>query len=268
MQTKHFIITGIPRSGTSLLCHLFNQIDSNLICMNEIPTLYNVEGLPFIFKQISYILREEQKIPARVDASTEKSITDTQSGKNEVKSVDREVDFNRTIYLGSKINVPYLLKLDKIFSYDYKVIAVVRDPVYTIASWNKHENINERYVMPEDFEKWPRYSQLGFKSTDKTYRQIELWLFLAAIILKNIVSLHVLKYEDLIKNPVRALYKCLKYIGCDNLTIEDSLELDNLNKDERFTGQGLSQIVTAIDDSMPENVAFGYPTLTHRRNTP
>jgi len=234
MKPYYYIVTGIPRSGTSLLCHLLNQISSNIICMNEIPVLYNVEALPIIFDQIYSLIQSGPKAPMLINEETGQSITDTQAGKTKVVLIDINIDFEKDLYVGSKINVPYLLKLDKIFTYGYKVIAVIRDPIYAIASWNKHKNINEQYVMPKDFEKWPRYSLFNFKTDDKISRQAELWSYLMKIISDNERQLYILKYEDLIENSILYIKRCVQHIGCNEDLDYDSIintlpKLDNLN---------------------------------------
>jgi hypothetical protein len=265
MKPYHYIVTGIPRSGTSLLCHLLNQIDPNVVCMNEIPMLYNVEALPSAFNQIHSLIQFNQKVPMLVNDETSQAITDTQSGKTKVALIDINIDVGKDLYVGSKINVPYLLNLDKMFAYGYKVIAMVRDPVYAIASWNKHKNINEQYVMPKDFEKWPRYSSFDFKTDDKISRQAELWSYLATIILGNARQLYILKYEDLIKDVNKYIKDCMDYLGYDEIKVgfATDMNLNNLNSPDRFPGQDLSKIREAIAKHC-ESKFFNYQLKTRR----
>lgn len=238
---NNFIITGIPRSGTSLFCNLMNHIQ-NVVCFNELTPLYYVNSMRTVFNHLKSELLKGSLMPARVSRKTGKEITDTQSDKHDQAFVDYEVDPQKKLFIGSKINVPYLLQIDKIISYGYKIIFVTRDPVYAIASWNTHEKINERYVMDEDFEKWPRYKNFEFKSKDRIGRQVELYNHFSEIIYDNCMDSIVIDYDHIVQYTKPILEIICKYLEVDFELKSELPELENLNRDSRFANSELDEI--------------------------
>ena len=254
---NYFILTGIPRSGTTLLCNLLNHIQ-NVVCLNEIPEFYDVKRLSVTFSTFSYIVRNIKKIPIRMKGGEE--ITDTQTEGHEIEIIPIIVDSDKPIYIGSKINYPYLDNIDQIIKYGYPIIAMVRNPVFTIASWNQHEkNINEAHVMPEDFEGWPRYSKIEFKSDDKYGRQAELWNYMARIILDKIDRTNIICYENFIDFTDTCLNHICKTIGIDQKTLNKLLPLlISRNINERFNAVDLQRSGQAVLKYAPLMKEFGY----------
>lgn len=234
-DSNNFIVTGIPRSGTSLLCNLLNRV-KNIVCFNEIGPFYNVDTLPSLFHHIRSAIKTGSPLPVPISKESGEEITDTQDQLYTHELTKIDVDRDEKFATGSKINVPYLLQIDKILSFRFKVIMVVRNPAHTIASWNKHQNINEQYVMDTDFEKWPRYRSFNFKSEDKLGRQVELYNKLMGIIEDKAVddSCLMYEYERIVEEPIRVLKEICTFLGMDNPVFKELPELKNLNRDSRF----------------------------------
>jgi len=250
-ESNNFVITGIPRSGTSLLCNLVNHIE-NVVCFNELAPFYQVDSMPSVFHHTRSALRSGKPVPMKVSQKTGKEITDTQSQEFSHEYIKIDIDQSKKLVVGSNINVPYLLQIDKILSYGYKVIFVTRDPVYAIASWNKHSNINEQYVMDSDFEKWPRYKEFGFKSKDKIGRQVELYGKLKGLILNKFIyadnDMLLFKYEDIVKDPELHLNSICSMLDIDFVLKKELPELKNLNRDSRFPEIDLDEIREKLND--------------------
>ncbi len=254
---NYFILTGIPRSGTTLLCSLLNHIQ-NVVCLNEISDFYDTNRLPTAFSSLNYIVRNIKKYPSRRKDGAE--ITDTQTKGHRVELTPIVIDSDKPVYIGSKINYPYLDNIDQIIKYGYPIIAMVRNPVFTIASWNMHEkNINEAHVMPEDFERWPRYSKIEFKSDDKYGRQAELWNYMARIILDKIGRRFTYRYEALVKDTNAYLNYITHTIGLLHKELNKPLpELKNLNDIRRFDNIDFVEIAEAVLEYAPLMKEFGY----------
>lgn len=246
-DTNNFVITGIPRSGTSLLCNLINHIE-NVVCFNELEPLYQVDNLPHVFHTLRHQLKKRSLVPMSISTITGKEITDTQSKHYERKFVEIDIKSNKRLSVGSKINVPYLLQIEKILSFGYKVIFVTRDPVYAIASWNMHKNINEQYVTDSDFKKWPRYKNFNFKSKDRIGRQVELYRRFDDIMAKFLIDTVFIKYEKLIYDPELEISKILNLLDMDFELKEEIPELKNLNRDSRFPDIDLDEIREKLND--------------------
>ena len=245
----NFVITGIPRGGTSLLCSLINHVQ-NIVCLNEVPAFYDVDSLPASFHNARNLLRRKHPIPMMISNESGGEITDTQSQKFQIKPTAVNIDTDKDLAVGSKINVPYLLQIDKILSYGYKSFAVIRNPVYAIASWNKHaKNINEAHVLSYDFEKWPRYRDFKFETEEKFTRQAELYNHFMSIIVHY--KLNRIIYEDMVQYPMDAVQIMSGELGIP-LALKGGLPgLKNLNSDSRFQGIDLDAIRDAVEKYCP-----------------
>lgn len=268
-ETKNnFVITGIPRSGTSLLCCLMNCIE-NVVCLNEIPAFYSVPNMPFLFHEVRSALRNGHPVPMRLGKLSMKNITDTQSQDSDIVEQNIIVRESMPLYTGSKINVPYLFQMDEIIKQGYKIIIVVRNPVYAIASWNKYaDKINEAHVMASDFGKWPRYKDIKFMTKDLYSRQVELWNYLAQLILKLKMDLpgvdyksHILliRYEDLVADVQKVMGLIKNHLRIDEIKLKMGLpELSNMNRDSRFGSVDIDSIISALSKNRHMKKAYGY----------
>lgn len=255
--SRYFVITGIPRSGTTLLCHLVNRI-RNVVCFNEVTQAYDVPMLPSFFIEMHQKIVTGQPVPMDVD-SDGALITDTQNQPDhEHRRSQVVISPDRALFVGSKINWPYLSQIEKIQGFGYGTFAVIRNPLYVIASWNKHErNINEAHVMPEDWDKWPRYSQISFVSDDKYGRQAEIWNMMAGIILRRFHKHQILKYEDLISQTQYRLMHMCSQIGAEYLVDGDLPELTDRNTPpDSHSGHNATH--NAIREYAPLADSFGY----------
>jgi len=259
-MAKYFILTGIPRSGTTLMCNLANKV-SNVVCMNEVAEAYDVPNLPKFFQWTERRIDHHMSIPMDVDVAGE-LITDTQYQEHRFSGYVVPYDRDKPLFIGSKINWPYLSQMDTIKTYGYKVFAVVRNPVYAIASWNKNpENINEYHVMPDDWEggdgKWLRYSQFSFRANDRLGRQAEIWNMMAQIIL-DLGHRNIFWYEHLVsETKYRLMYFC-SLLGGAEYDVERLDNLENRNQDELFTDVDLHGIRNAIRQYAPLVNQLGY----------
>lgn len=204
---KDYILTGIPRSGTSLmstiLCHSVNSY-----CFNEVH--YDVESLPDFFKKMRSNIKKG--LPIRNKSyGNEVLATDTQSEDFKVLLEDFRIRKDmENLKLGSNVNIPYLNQIERIIRFGYPIIAMVRDPVYTIASWNKSLAIPEAHV--EDNDMHPRWKGFNFTIADKLSRQAIIWEHYMQII-SNVGEIKIVKYEELISNYSKTLMDISDYLG-------------------------------------------------------
>ncbi len=251
---KNVIVTGIPRSGTSLFSVLLNTFE-NAVCLNEI--LYDVTSLPRDFAEIRRRLIAGEAIPNRYDSSGNLS-TDTQGGAVNVENtVVREVDEHAVI--GSKVNIPYLNQIQKILNYGYKVIAIVRDPVYAIGSWNskKAKIIPEAHVTDDDMH--PRWRGFSFASKDKIERQAQIWNFYAHLIWNLKDKIKTYTYELLTSDPEWVIQDVSKFLGL--VSPRKIVELKNQNIDSKYPK--IARIKEAVKKYCALKDVFGYSYLDY-----
>jgi glycosyltransferase involved in cell wall biosynthesis len=244
---KCFIVTGIPRSGTSLFSKLLNDID-NAVCLNEIH--YDVDSLPPAFAEIRRRLALGAPIPNRYDSSGNLT-TDTQrSGVDVEERIVQSVD--ETAMIGSKVNIPYLNQIHKILDYGYKTIAIVRDPVYAIGSWNsdKAQIIPEAHVTEDD--KHPRWQNFTFTTNDKIERQAQIWNFYADLIWRLRDSIKIYTYESLTSDPERIMREVCDFL---NLELPEKIaEMKSQNIDSKYPR--MEEIRKAVEKYCPVRKVF------------
>ncbi len=238
------------------MCNLVNHVQ-NIVCLNEAPAFYDVNVLPMSFHKLRLAIKHGQALPAMISKEHGTEITDTQSQEFYMDHIKINVEENKPLAVGSKINVPYLFQMDKILSYKLKVFTIIRNPVYTIASWNKHsKNINEAYVLDHDFGAWPRYKDFNFQTSERFTRQAELLDFFLQIIIDH--DLNMIKYEDLVEWPLKAIMGMAEMLGIPFVLKKEISELDNLNRDHRFLNIDLGAIRDAVNQHCPLGKRF-YP---------
>ncbi|GAX59819.1 glycosyl transferase group 1 [Candidatus Scalindua japonica] len=246
---RNLIVTGIPRSGSSLFSVLINSIE-NAVCLNEI--VYDVHKLPYAFEEIRKRLVFKTPIPNKYD-SRGVLTSNTQDGI--VKIEERVVEIvDDNVVVGSKVNIPYLNDIRKILDYGYKIIAVVRDPVFTIGSWNskKTSHLDEARVTGSIMS--PRWAHIPFTTGEKIGRQAQIWEFYAEIIwsLRNRIKIYT--YEQVISNTEWILKDVCEYLG---LNVPVKIEpLESLNKVSRYPD--IAEIREAVKQYCPISREFGY----------
>ncbi|ARA94811.1 hypothetical protein AWN76_017725 [Rhodothermaceae bacterium RA] len=245
---RTLIVTGIPRSGTSLLSALINEMP-NAVCLNEI--LYDVDRLPEQIAQIRQRLMQGEPVPNKYDES---GALTTNTLESQVVLEQRVEAVGQDVVVGSKVNVPYLARLPLLLQYGYRVVGLVRDPVFTIASWSseKARIIREARVTDDDLD--PAWQGFPFQSADRLSRMAEVWQYLASILWQHRGRIMVLRYEDLIEAPEATLEKVAQLFGLPVPAIE--YPLSSMNRDDRY--QHLEAIREAVHRYAPIRTAFGY----------
>ena len=206
-----YVVTGIPRSGTSLMSTILSSSENSL-CFNEVH--YQIPVLPSFFSEMRHRIDAGLPIINKINQKG-KLTTDTQRQDGVQFSEMRVNGKDSQIKLGSKVNVPYLNKIKDIEKFGYKIVVMVRDPAYTLASWNdaKVANIPEANVSgPTQHKRWDMFS---FSTENNIERQLIIWDHYANIINSLSANSLVVNYESLVNNPAETISKV-----CDFLDIK------------------------------------------------
>jgi LPS sulfotransferase NodH len=203
-----YVVTGIPRSGTSLMSTILSSSENSL-CFNEVH--YQIPVLPSFFSEMRHRIDAGLPIINKINQKG-KLTTDTQR-QDGVQFSEMHVNGKDIpIKLGSKVNVPYLNKIKDIEKCGYKIVAMVRDPAYTLASWNdaKVSNIPEANVSgPTQHKRWDMFS---FSTESKLERQLIIWEHYANIINSLSSNSLIVNYESLVKNPRETISKVCNFL--------------------------------------------------------
>jgi hypothetical protein len=221
---RDLIVTGIPRSGTSYVCKTLDSYD-NVAVVNEPALLF--EGLgyaadPWIVPVLHADLR------ARIDAG--ESVQNKLDAKGELTE-DTAVQENLAAYypslrdgqwvLATKNTLAYMARLEGILRLmpDARVVACVRHPLDTVASWKgtfSHLAEGDPSKLPvgglaDPF--LPAHLRDGLQDivrlADPALRRAAWWRLLAAEILRWGDRVQIIRYEDLVSNPEACMRQLL-----------------------------------------------------------
>jgi glycosyltransferase involved in cell wall biosynthesis len=248
-QDRNLIITGVPRSGTSLLSVIINGF-TNAVCLNEI--IYDVGSLPNAFSLIRQKLIDGEAVPNKFNESGDLT-TDTQNSSVTLKNVViKNVDEN--VLIGSKVNIPYLNQLPLLLSYGYKTICLIRDPVYTIGSWcsSKASEIPEAKVTDDDMH--PRWRHFNFRTNDRIERMVQIWSHYAQLLWNYRSILNILTYENLVSEHKREIEKLARFLEIESPP--GNLNLKNGNIRSKYPE--IEEIIKKVNLFCPIKHKFGY----------
>lgn len=212
---ENILLTGIPRSGTTLACRLLCEY-SKTIALNE-PLERNLfqnpaEAIKNIGEHFNLFRKSLLHNGSALARTKEGQITDNAFSPDE-KNRERVVE-RSTITFDKKLDDDFTLILKHCAEFtlllpeikkSYKVIAVVRNPLAILSSWatvnvpvsrgkvSKSERLNPEF-----------HKSLESQSTDLLQRQLFIlsWYFGQYT---NFIAEHIIRYEDLINNPEQAL---------------------------------------------------------------
>lgn len=243
---RNFVMTGIPRSGTSLFCAIVNDFE-NAVCLNEV--WYEADLLPGWFANIRERIWRGEGIPNRYDKQGNFT-TNTMVDGEDIQEVPVRKGLNN-IVIGSKVNAPYLLYLEKIAFNRIPIVVIVRHPWYTIGSYQSEavQSLNIANPLTD-----PRYRGLTFSSNDPIECQAELWDRFSAKIIKLKNHVHIFRYEDLTERTHETVRRFAELF---NLELPPIRELENMNIDERYNDMDK---VKAAAGKIKTAAYFGYET--------
>lgn len=248
---RTLIVTGIPRSGTSLACSLLNTVEG-VACFNEI--FYDVSRLPCNLNRVRSDLVAGNPVPNKYDRDGTLA-SDTMDGAEVVYRALPPADTE--VVVATNVNSPYLFKLPRIVALRCPIVAFVRDPVFTLASWGsaRASSIPEAQVGPASDPVHRRWRRIQFHGDTAVERRAEVWNLLAGILIDHRDRIDIVHYEKLIDRPRQALAEIVGRFGRE----PPSDELPGLRSGNLASRFGnLDEIRDAIERFAPNRRFFGY----------
>lgn len=208
---RSLILSGISRSGTSLLSVIVNHLP-NAVCLNEVLPL-QPDLLVEAFCRLRRDLVKGRPVPNKYGPDGALA-TDTLS-KNVMKEKRRvEKKLNHDVLVSSKRNIPYLNCLDRLLELGFKAAVMIRDPVYTIGSWSRPEAAQAGFpgarIASEDLH--PHWRNVPFTRQDPVERRAEAWQHYALIIREQRERIRVYTYERLCRKPWAVIEDLCAYL--------------------------------------------------------
>ncbi len=240
-ERHDIVLTGPPRSGTTLACRLLNKLPDTVALHEPIPprrfagletedaVLAGVEK--FFGRMRHTILTRKVAISKHVDGEVPDNVYEgTSSGDGPRPHAGKEKgeipvtkELERDFFLVIKHPAMFTALLP-VLAKQFSCYAIVRNPLSTLASWNSVDhNVRDGHAPAAE-----RYDE-GLKKDlasmeDRVERQLRLlsWFFGRYDALPED---HVIRYEDVVATGGRALSAVHPTAG----TLDEPLESKNLN---------------------------------------
>jgi hypothetical protein len=215
-KKRNIIITGIPRSGTTLAAAMIDEC-ANAICLSEpnshVELMYKSESaeayvsvLVGEFSRLRYHLLAGGTVSDRRGANgnvlTNYLGPPDQDGKRckQFSEIERgKSNLAPDFMLASKHNALYAAVLPALVAEDkFRVLAVIRDPVAVIQSWNSVDLPISRGRLPAADKFWPEMHQLGTSDMDLLDKHILIYELFCQRFMSLLPRLTVVRYEDFV----------------------------------------------------------------------
>lgn len=218
MKSNNILITGIPRSGTSLITKLIS-LDENNICFSEPTFIKEIKAISKNKKEILYNL--SQKIfeirnsirsgkPLEFRVGKDDQISDNYFTSNCDHLIREKTSKFKDLILPKKNNQNKIfIKNNLLFtsciaelSKQYEMIAVIRNPISIIQSWQSLDLPISKGVVTSGIKYSSSLNKI-LGNEGLLMKQIKIIDWFHSRYLENNVTL--IKYEDLIENPCELL---------------------------------------------------------------
>ena len=249
--TSEFVVTGLPRSGTSLLCAQLNT-SASAICFNE--TVKSAHRLPTFFRDTRQKLTRGEPVENRFDAGGELT-TDTLRDGGEYRE-RRVQSYSKSTALGAKATTLFLSELEIILALDYPIVVIMRDPLFSLLSWNSAAagHIPEHTMTVE--QRQTRFADVNFLTNDRYEMQAQIWEHFAHKIWEHRSEIRIVKYESLVVDPEPVWAQIASYL--DIRPVEADRSLSSRNDEARYAPELVEDIRRAVDKYCPTRHHFGY----------
>jgi len=218
---NNLVITGIPRSGTSYVCALLNDVE-NTVIVNEPPEALSLLHNRSVHPLTEYYDATRSDILNRVPIQNKivggKFIEDTNA--NDTRNYYTPEVNDAAFIFGSKNTLVYLVCIKKIIRQfqDVGILACIRHPYDTIASWKKVSFPHLRNATPLFLRDYVDSNEGKSIARICTTSELEaryalLWNYLAMRIIDSIDHVTLFKYEEFVRNPARNLSRLYDSLG-------------------------------------------------------
>lgn len=252
----NIILTGLPRSGTSLTCHLLNKVE-NVIALNEPAIGINsVEEAcdqitDFFINSRQSILHQKKAMSFHVNGVIPDNFfgedKDTDGLRKKLEGGNRSlVEITKSLsddfILCIKDNAPFAPILKGLTSY-FPCYAIVRNPLAALASWNTVKApVNKGHLLAAEKFDPTLLNQLSH-TPDKIDRQLLLLSWFFNHYYNALPFNHIIRYEDIISSNG----KCLNIITPAANALNEPLY--NKNNNALYNKELMKALATKLLDT-------------------
>lgn len=255
-MSRDLIITGVPRSGTTLTTALIDSLPDS-VGLNEpqwhSDWIWNVEttALDFAkwlvgdFAWIRHQLLSGKSIPDRRKSESGEAVTDYYKRKRneKVENTYEVIDFKREglskdFLLASKHNGLYVGALKPLCDIGhFEVLVVLRHPLDAIMSWRSLPSIPlYEGNMPGALRFWIEMREVVVSDRDVLDKQVELYELLCKRYYKLKKRVKFIRYEDILEDP---------NVICRTLGMDETLKKKGVKARKRKVDEDELEKVTA-----------------------
>lgn len=201
------LLTGVPRSGTSLLTALINRVPDHA-AVNE-PQLSRRSWLADPLAAVTELHTSLRSTLSRGLPVPNKPTTDTYL-RGETVSWRPPQPLGDTFVLATKWTLRYLGALERLAPH-MRIVALVRHPADTIAAWQRSfRHLRDPYprgLWAAHLSPDRRQALRDLLRAPDIHRHARLWALLVDQLLDSAPSATVLRYEDLCADPRKQVAK-------------------------------------------------------------
>ncbi|MBT0585055.1 sulfotransferase family protein [Alteromonas oceanisediminis] len=267
---RDFLITGLPRSGTSLLCNLLHKAP-DVVVVNEPTEVFSAlekdpTCLPLdrLYRSLRTDIVIGNGIKNKVSASGN-VIEDTRinDGRRHYQPHFQSTDFR----LGTKNPLAYLSRLRVLCDAlpEMPIIVMVRHPLDVIASWKasfSHLNNVDFNIIPFADETDPLLDPVQIRLLHAIrhepylpVKRVLYFNYLAEMIRRDKERVLVVRYEDLVGRPKSTMLSVTQHIGIPRLSWSILSTVRSSHSKKILDGQDEAAVTTLCGDFMND---WGY----------
>ena len=221
MPARNLILTGVPRGGTTLCCHLLNRAPDTIALFEPIPVdvlpigTAAVDFLRAYFQSTRQGLQRSGQAPSY--RSADGRIPDNPAADRpgqprqwqvEHGMVQFDAPASQDFTLAIKHNASFTALLPQLHA-QFETLAIVRHPLAVLASWSSLELAVSAGRAPAGERQDAALVQALDRQADAPGRQIVLLDWFFQRYLQYLPAQRVLRYEDLVESQGRILYRAL-----------------------------------------------------------
>jgi hypothetical protein len=257
-RMTNILITGIHRSGTTLVCRLLSSLE-DVVALQE---PMNVLGFTdkdtneihafveeFINNSRHELLHFHKALTRHIKGTNSDNYFPDEASQNGLRETREEngfVHFNKPLsndfLLIIKHNAAFTLLLDQLYP-KFRCYAIIRNPLAILASWQTVDMAVNRGRLPVAEAIDPKLSDILLSISNKIDRQIFIinWFFNKYFTF--LPKQNIIRYEDVISTQG----KCLSDICPQALTLNENLV--SKNKNPIYKNQNLPNIADKLLNS-------------------
>ena len=254
------VVTGPCRSGTALFHKLINDCVPNAICTNEI--VPSMSELNSYFSSVRKAVNKGQPIENRYARDGSLSDNSWRHGAGiQSRPVDKPMTGDWT--MATKVMLGFQDRIQEVIDMGIPVVAIVRDPFYTLCSWSDPILMEQTVgkIGDDNLHPWWVKNPFPFVRSDQIGRRAEYWNYLAEKIRDAELNMQpqmfrVIKYENLVHHTEDTLQKFCIWRRLGNpIGIP---KIKSANDENRYPLSNAHEIREAIEDLCPARKNLGY----------